>query len=53
MKTKIAYLTMALVIALSMAIGGLLIVQAPPVAASPGAVTNVWVQFKDSAYNTK
>ena len=52
MKTKIAYLTMALVIALSMAIGGLLIVQAPPVAASPGAVTNVWVQFKDSAYNT-
>ena len=51
MKTKIAYLTMALVIALSMAIGGLLVVQAPPVAASPGEVTNVWVQFTASTYN--
>lgn len=49
MKTKIAYLTMALVVALSMAVGGLLV--APPPAQAATAVTNVWVQFTTSTYN--
>lgn len=51
MKTKITYLTMALVIALSMALGGLLVVQAPAPAQAATPVTNVWVQFTASDYN--
>jgi hypothetical protein len=49
MKTKVTYLTMALVIALSMVAGGLLV--APPPAQAATAVTNVWVQFTQSTYN--
>ena len=49
MKTKVTYLTMALVIALSMVAGGLLV--APPSAQAATAVTNVWVQFTQSTYN--
>ena|GEM_PF-3335594 len=48
MKTKITYLTMALVIALSMAVGGLLVAPTPVEAS---VVTNVWVQFTTSTYN--
>jgi len=49
MKTKVTYLTMALVIALSMVAGGLLV--APPPAQAATGVTNVWVQFTQSTYN--